>query len=235
MTTTQHPIWWKILWWLWSRYTSESLDHTAQLGFHPPDILLICQPLLIPKVARSQYNPKPFKLSLSHLIHVSSLQYLLLLLTPSLCRTHPALLLLLTQGSVLSSVPVEGGCSPASVGWEWTQCHSPLSPGVQSTSHCCISEKQNEKSLSDKIPEFKYNTNISERCVLIIQSTDRILFFIGWLDFSQGKQIKNGQTDLKADCYFCFYRRLWWDTLVSPAPHQLYKTRTSTHPAHDPT
>lgn len=155
MTTTQHPIWWKILWWLWSRYTSESLDHTAQLGFHPPDILLICQPLLIPKVARSQYNPKPFKLSLSHLIHVSSLQYLLLLLTPSLCRTHPALLLLLTQGSVLSSVPVEGGCSPASVGWEWTQCHSPLSPGVQSTSHCCISEKQNEKSLSDKIPEFK--------------------------------------------------------------------------------
>lgn len=141
--------------WLWSRYTSESLDHTAQLGFHPPDILLICQPLLIPKVARSQYNPKPVKLSLSPLIHVSSLQYLLLLLTPSLCRTHPALLLLLTQGSVLSSVPVEGGCSPASVGWEWTQCHSPLSPGVQSTSHCCISEKQNEKSLSDKIPEFK--------------------------------------------------------------------------------
>lgn len=38
-----HPIWWKIRCWPWSRPTSEKLDHTAKLGFYPPDFLNACQ------------------------------------------------------------------------------------------------------------------------------------------------------------------------------------------------
>lgn len=57
---TYHPIWPRF------RHTSERLDHTTQLGFHPPHFLpicqLTCQALLIP--------PKTLQLASSLLIHV---------------------------------------------------------------------------------------------------------------------------------------------------------------------
>lgn len=49
------------------------------------------------------------------------------------------ILVLLTRGSVPSSVPAGVGCFPASEGSGWSQCHSLLSPGGRSTSHCWTS------------------------------------------------------------------------------------------------
>lgn len=64
----------------------------AQIGFHPPNFLPICQlncqAPLIPKVALSSHET--IQLSLSLLIHVSPLQFLLLLIPPPPALSHPS-------------------------------------------------------------------------------------------------------------------------------------------------
>lgn len=84
--------------WPRSRHTSERLDHTTQLGFHPPHPSCLsagstAKALLIPEVALSPTHPQTLQPSLSLLIHkLSSLQCLLLLMPPPLLHSHiPAL------------------------------------------------------------------------------------------------------------------------------------------------
>lgn len=141
---THHPIWWKIMWWPPSRHTSERLDHTAQLGFLPPDFPAqppgFTHPILYPFLIRMpslRFSP-------------AADSYASCTLTSQFSPGPPPLL---THGSVPSSAPAGVGCFPASGGSGWSRCHSLLSPDGQSTSHCCtsvdwIDKKKNRQKTS---------------------------------------------------------------------------------------